>query len=330
MHKKVVGLLSLGIGGFAVALAACSSGNGGGTAATSSDFIDQYCTYVAKCCGAESYPSDGKQCRSLLGAFTGGSTYNATAGNQCLAAVKSASDSDSAWCVDNTAQTNSACNAAFGKSGGGGSVQPGGTCTTSSDCASPPTGDEVTCRDYFDFNSNTSTRICQVFVPGKAGDGPCLGTETSISGGTETSYNDSEVQDGGTYPSQGVICRTDDGVTCENVNGSGYKCVALGQVGDTCTGGSGSCVSSAYCDFTSGKCAARGQTGDSCSASSSSCVTGDYCDSATSKCTAQLASNAACTSSQQCQSNDCTNGKCGAGTGALGLSLLCGNAPDGG
>ena len=324
MRRHVIGLVSMAVGTLGIFLGACSSSNSGtGTASTSSEFVDQYCTYYAACCGAENYPSDGKQCRSFA-ALAGGGTYDPQAGNACLSTLQSVSQKDPTWCVDDTAETNKACDPAFGKNSGG-SVQPGGTCQTDSDCAAAPQGDEVSCRDYFSSTGGASTRICQVWTHGKAGDSPCIGTQTVTSSGiTETSFYDDLTDDGGTHPSQGIICYTSDGVTCEQQNGA-YTCVALGQVGDACqsTGSSG-CVPTAYCD-SSDKCVARIATGQSCT-STQACVAGDYCDtSGSGNCTAQLASGASCTTSQQCQSDDCTNGKCGAGLASIGLSFLCGS-----
>ena len=334
MRRHVIGIVSVAVGTLGVFLGACSSSNSGsGTASTSSAFEDQYCSYIASCCGAESYPSDGKQCHSVFSFYVSGTSYNEQAGNACIAAVQAASQKDPAWCVDDVAETNKACDPVFGKGGGGGAVQPGGQCTTDSDCASPPAGDSVSCRDYFGSNG-ASTKICQVWIPGKAGDSPCIGTQTvTASGATETSFYDDLTGDGGAHPSQGIICYTSDGVTCEQQNGA-YTCVALGQVGDSCQStGSNGCVPSAYCDFSSEKCLARIGTGQACT-SQDTCIAGDYCDmNGSGNCAAQLGSGAACTSSQQCQSDDCTNGKCGAGIGSIGLSLFCGNpvtALDGG
>ena len=325
MRRHVIGMVSVAVGTLGIFLGACSSSNSGtGSASTSSAFADQYCSYMASCCGAESYPSDGKQCHSIL-AFYGSGTYNEQAGNACIAAVQAASQKDPAWCVDDVSETNKACDPVFGKGGGGGSVQPGGTCSTDSDCASPPAGDTVQCRSYFGSSSNSTTKICQVWTRGKVGD-TCGGTQTDIASGTETSYVGSDGTDGGTYPSQITICYTDDGVTCSGSSSSGYTCAALGQVGDSCQStGSNGCVPTAYCDFSSEKCLARIATGQACT-SQNTCVAGDYCDiNGSGSCAAQLGSGAACTSSEQCQSSDCTNGKCGAGFGSLGLSLFCGN-----
>ncbi len=331
MRNHVVGLVSIAVGTLGVFLGACSSSNSGsGTASSSSDFIDQYCSIYAGCCGAESYPSDGKQCRTFLSLEASG-TYNAQAGNACLSALQSAAQKDPTWCVDDTADTNRACDGVYGNTKGG-SVQPGGTCQSTSDCAAAPAGDTVDCRDYFG-SGGASTKICQVWVPGKAGDA-CGGTQTTLAGGgTETSFNGSEDSDGGTFPSQIVICNTADGVTCSSTGTTGDTCVALGQPGDTCQS-TDSCVPTAYCDFGgTSKCVARVADGGSCTASSQSCVANDYCDSASSTCKATLASGSACTTPQQCQSDDCTNGKCGAGLAGFGLGILCGSptsAGDGG
>ncbi|MEO8876821.1 MAG: hypothetical protein ABI461_14605, partial [Polyangiaceae bacterium] len=235
----------------ALTAVACSSSNSGaGSASDSSSFIDQYCSYIATCCGSQSLPSDGKQCHALYSLASG--TYDAQKGQACIDAVKAASSGDAAWCVDKTADTSGACEGVYAKSSGG--VQPGGACKSDSDCAAAPAGSDVKCRDYYDFDTKADTEICQVETHGKAGDGPCLGTVTTQSGSTVTSYNDGG--DGGTHPSTGVVCFVSEGFTCESASD---KCVALAQVGDDCS--SAQCVTGSHCDFTSEKCVASVATG---------------------------------------------------------------------
>jgi hypothetical protein len=317
-----LGALSIGVTAcIALATFACSSSNSGtrtANASTASNFISSYCSYIGSCCGSQSLPSDGSQCREFLGFEVNSSAYNATQGQACLNAVSSAAGSDPAWCVDQQASTNTACNGAFGKSGG--TVQPGGKCTTDSDCAAAPSGDVITCRTY--FSNNAQTQICQVETHGKAGDGPCLGTIKTVSGATDTSFND---QPDGGMPSQGVYCFNDDGVACDATTST---CVALGQIGDSSCLANG-CVSGAHCDDTTDKCVASAATGSACT-QTTDCITGNYCNtSGGNTCTAQLNTNAPCTTSDQCVSGSCSNGKCGAGLAAIGLALLCGGG-DGG
>ncbi|MGH7330160.1 MAG: hypothetical protein ACREJX_17580, partial [Polyangiaceae bacterium] len=260
MRRHVVGLVSIAVGTLGVFLGACSSNSGSGTASTSSDFLDQYCNIYAGCCGAEGYPSDGKQCKTFLSLEASG-TYNAQAGNTCLSTLQSISQKDPTWCVDDTADADKACNGVYGN-GTSGAVQPGGTCASDTDCAAAPTGDTVSCRDYFG-SSGATTRICQVWAPGKAGDA-CGGTQTATPSGTETSFVGSEDSDGGAFPSQITICNTSDGVTCTGNESTGYTCTALGQPGDSCES-TGSCVPTAYCDFGgTNNCIARVADGQAC------------------------------------------------------------------
>ncbi|MEO7113697.1 MAG: hypothetical protein ABI183_24880 [Polyangiaceae bacterium] len=316
------------IGGIAVvalAIAACTSSNSGtggtGDSSSASAFISSYCSYYGSCCGTQGLPSDGNQCRELLN-FEVTGVYDATSGQACLDALKSASSADAAWCVDQTASntTNAACNGAFGKTGG--NVQPGGKCSGDSDCAAAPSGDSVACHDYYNFTTSTDTRICQVETHGKAGDGPCLGTVKTSNGATETDYQDQA--DAG-MPSQGVYCFVSEGVTCDPQT---YTCLALGQVGDPCT--AEQCAPGANCNTSTDTCITAKATGSACT-TTTECAAGDYCDTTgTNTCTVQLNSGAACTTSPQCSSGSCSNGKCGAGLASLGLALLCGNAPDSG
>jgi hypothetical protein len=313
-----------GIAVVALAIAACTSSNSGtgsGDSSSASAFISSYCSYYGSCCGTQGFPSDGKQCRELLG-FEVSGAYDATSGQACLDALKSASSANAAWCVDSTSSntTNAACNGAFGKTGG--NVQPGGTCKSDSDCAAAPSGDNVACRDYYNFTTSADTRICQVETHGKAGDGPCLGSVTTSNGSTITNYDDQA--DAG-MPSQGVYCFVADGFTCDPQT---HTCLALGQVGDKCT--NEQCAPGANCNTSTDTCVTAKPTGSACT-TNTDCVTGDYCDTTgTNTCIVQLSSGAACTTSPQCSSGECTNGKCGAGLASLGLALLCGNAVDAG
>jgi len=52
-------------------------------------FADAYCAEVAKCCGAASMPADGKMCHQWAAFAAAGGSYNAAAGDACMAEIKS-------------------------------------------------------------------------------------------------------------------------------------------------------------------------------------------------------------------------------------------------
>src|SRR5204863_9447149 len=113
-------------------------------------------------------------------------------------------------------------------------------------------------------------------------------------------------------PPRACLCDVAMGVYCDSTSGG---CIAIGQIGDTCSGGgSYVCVKAAYCDSTTRTCVARKVVGDSCSAFSDECSAGNYCDEVSMKCAVALAEGAACTSSRACASGSCVNGKCGKGS----------------
>lgn len=303
-----------------LAAVACSSSSsngssGSGDLSTSSGFIDTYCSYVGSCCGSESLPSNGEQCRALLSFASG--TYDAKNGQACIDAVKAASASDASWCVDSPSTT-TACNAAF-PSKTAGTVQPGGTCTGDTDCIASGSGDTAVCTFA---QAGGSAQICVDEKHGKAGDGPCFGTVSTASGGiTTTQYNTGATTGAGTAPE--IFCFVADGVSCDQTSST---CTALAQIGDACT--NTQCVAGAHCQFTNETCVANLAAGATCS-QDSDCITGNYCSTGGKVCTAQGGTGAACAGSSQCTSSNCNNGSCGASFGtAFGLALLCGG--DGG
>ena len=240
--------------------------------------------------------------------------------------MKQSSDANAGWCADSSTSNPPECNNVYKKSGQASNVAPGGKCSSDSDCAAAPSGDKVSCREYFADDGGSNVQICQVIVPGKAGDA-CNGESNSTGGTVVTSYSNDG--DASNPPSQIVICADTDGLQCTSGtsggSGTSYTCTALGKAGDDCTS-DGSCTIDNYCDFTSQKCAARAADGSSCSTGGQECVQADYCDDGSSTCIAKLKAGAACGTSVECQSNDCSNGKCGAGRASFGLALLCGGS----
>ena len=282
-----------------------TSGGGGG-ADTAAAFDTSYCNLIARCCGTQGLPADGKSCNELFSAASAEETYDSSSGAACLTAANNAANADPAWCAKSAYEAvNLACNTVFTPKPG--AVAAGAACTADSDCAFP-TGSKASC------TGSTSGKICQVQTPGKAGDSPCVGTldPSGVTFFTNVS---------GSPPAQGYICAESDGVYCA----SGGKCTALVAVGASCAGNA-TCAVGASCNFTNQQCEAPVAMGASCSAGQA-CATGTYCDS-TNVCSAQLATGAACTSNLACVSTECKNDVCAddASSGSIVTAFLCGSA----
>lgn len=290
----------IGLGG---ALAGC-----GGSSASS--FVSEYCDLVAPCCKAEGLKTDGKQCRALYGALSGAASYDAEAGDECLAQVRAAKD-QADFCSVGFSPV--ACDRAF-EARPSGSRKPGETCDQTRDCAGSAEG-SVECET--NFVGDVNIRKCQVQIIGKAGDGPCLATVD----GRFTSYVSSSSND---VLARGYLCRVADGLHCEEDRG----CVVISGIGGSCTSDFDpyACTADGRCDTKIGKCVARTAQGAPCEPSADQCVAKNYCDSASMTCKPTLAVGAACTDSDECSSSNCVNSKCdNDGLTDFGLDFVCGN-----
>jgi hypothetical protein len=198
-----------------------------------------------------------------------------------------------------------------------GTKQPGEPCTETTDCAASPEG-KVACQSYFDEKGG-ETRICQIQIDGKAGDGPCVGTRD----GNVTVFSSSSSTSTTPPAPRAYVCDVGKGVYCS----SGGTCTAPAELGASCATdpySSYACVKSAFCDSATKTCLERIAAGGDCSKSSSGCVNDAYCDSTTHTCAALLADGAACQASQQCASHQCVNSACtSSGSGLSGLGALC-------
>jgi hypothetical protein len=267
-------------------------------------FADTYCSEIAKCCAqADITGGDGTLCRWAMS--SGVSNIDA-----CLTELN-AEVADGTFCTylgnpPNATAASSACAEAVRH----GSKKPGESCVTDSDCAASDLG-PVSCASAY-VNGDFIDK-CQVQIPGRAGDSPCLGTRD----GDMTSSTDPA----GDVAPQGYICDTADGVVCK-----GGACTALTAVGGSC-GSSYECVRTAFCDSSQGKCAAKVSIGDACVGKADDECEGGYCDSqgGTKQCAAKVANGAACSDGSMCISDNCVDGSCKPGIfDSFGLGLLCG------
>jgi hypothetical protein len=282
---------------------ACGCGKSG-----ADKFADSFCAEVAKCCDQLGYTDHGKMCNNLMSFAVMGGSYDSKAGDACLAEIK-AQAAAGTFCSGAGPSKN--CDAVFPPKSG--NKKPGETCEFDSDCASSSQG-EAGCN--MTMVGSDWVGKCQVRMPGKAGDTPCLGTQD---GDMFSSLGSTDGADG---PAQGYVCNVADGVICKS-----GSCVALASEGTSC-GSTGDCVRTAFCDYKTDKCTARLAAGAVCTGSDSAeCMDGYYCPSGSPKqCTAQLAQGASCTDSDMCQSGNCSGGVCKAGfLDQMGFGLLCGS-----
>jgi hypothetical protein len=276
---------------------------GCGSKSDAEKFADSYCAEIAKCCAQAGLSGDGNVCHLLLSQ----GTYNASAGDACLAEVKSQVAAGT-FCSNQDASPT--CNAVFTSTPRTGNKKPGEACEVAGDCAPSNDGKVVCASHYID---GTWVNKCQVQMRGKAGDGPCLGTQDGDVFSSSGAGNETDV------PASGYICDTADGLRCS----SSGTCTALLAVGQACYYSS-DCVRSAYCDSTD-HCSSRVSAGAACKGQDDECVAGYYCpDTSPRACTSQLSLGAACTSDAMCSSGNCESSTCKPNLAdAFGWAILC-------
>ena len=304
-RSRLLLVLSLGLGA-AFVVSACSDDD----SSESEQFISDYCSLLMPCCKQAGLSGDPSDCKMILTAFTAGAGFNEAKGDQCIAAMRAASaNPDFCSMDDDVLEDNGACDDVFDDGGSSGSVQPGGECESSSDCADTAEG-EGYC--YHDYRDGVSYETCMVVADGVEGSAPCIGTRD----GNMTSYSGGD----GPPPTMGYICDEADGLYCNYESG---VCEAKKAIGESCSSYTVRCVDGAYCE--GGVCTAQHPAGGECSSSySDECVETAYCDDDANQCKEKLPDGAACTSYEQCLSNSCSNDKCEPQTD-FGIALFCGD-----
>jgi hypothetical protein len=310
-------------------LTACSGSTGGGAATagslgTPSAFAGTFCPLIEPCCADAGLSTAGTSCPALVTVLAGEGTYSPSAAAICVNALE---QSGATLCSDLTyggGPFGSSCSGVFGLGSTGtttGTVQPGQTCSVSSDCApATGTGGSAECFSWSVDGGLTHTCV-QTMTTGMAGATPCVGTITYTgTGSSESEFGSTETT--GQF-TQAYVCDTNGGVFCSS---STRACAPLGTVGSACSSDS-DCVSTAYCGFGTGataQCTQRIADGSSCAGQSVSdpCLTTSMCNPSTMLCTPLSPNGAACTSGTTCQSHFCSSGTCG--TGSTGLALYCG------
>lgn len=301
----MVSLRGFAFGSTLLLVAAC----GGSDDDSGQKFLDDYCGAIAPCCVRAGYSGDTSSCRGFLGLGMS-SSVDVDAANACVAATRAAVAKDAKFCDTlSSPEVDAACSKVVPKSASTGthSVAPGGACSNDGDCAASAEG---TAHCVY---AGSNSRVCQIWVPGKAGDSPCVSTIEA--GGSSTVFTGNEAP-----PVKGFSCAKSDKVTCDIQS---HTCVAMQEPGASCKSDEG-CVQTAWCDLVKGTCAARAAVGAACSGMSS-CDDKGYCDGPSSTCKARADVGAACEESQECLSGICSNKKCGPPfAGGFIAAFMCG------
>jgi hypothetical protein len=298
-------------------------------------FMTAYCDLLQPCCAGSSLPADGAQCRALLDATLPGTAFDVRAGDSCLAGMRASSTDDRCQGVDE--QTARACDRVFVSPPRAprGRKPPGERCDHVDDCAPSDEG-QVTCEQH--FTASGRSRICQVQIRGREGDGPCLYTVPDrffaspypvVIAVTQVF---SRGQSSESPPPRTYLCYVADGLRCDDSPTPGQSsavddslCVKLTPVGADCT--SGACVGDAFCEPTARTCQPRSALGAGCTpgrdGDDSSCVTGAFCHPTAAACQRQKTAGEPCTVNTQCRAGACVNETCRENTD---LSLLCGRS----
>jgi hypothetical protein len=128
----------------------------------SEKFIDAYCAEVAQCCAQAGMSGDGKMCHQMMSFAASYGSYDAAAGDACLAEVR-ALVSEGTFCSGTASSADSACDVVYG-SGSSGSKQVGEECDFDNDCAGGKEG-KATCEYDFDSGVGTCKALAEVGAP---------------------------------------------------------------------------------------------------------------------------------------------------------------------
>lgn len=276
----------------AVLTPACSDDEDTGAGAFGAD----YCRLLMPCCEAAGFGSDPASCEQLVSVLAMSDGFDESKADACLDGMR-AVPSDDDYCRDVMAVD--ACDAVF--AGPGGSVQPGGSCEMSSDCAHSGEG-QGTCVSGPDDGD-----VCMIVATGGEGSSPCVGTKRGVV---------AVVMPPSPPPEVGYVCDEAKGVFCDFAS---RACTAKKQVGEACDHDT-PCVDGARCDSASGTCAARAAVGEACDTSFYDwCVEEAYCDDGT--CAERLPDGSPCTS-DECKGS-CVDDVCEPSYD-IGYAMICG------
>jgi hypothetical protein len=273
-------------------------------------FLESLCSSALSCCvtigRSEASVED---CTAQLKALSVGRTprgYDPEAGDACLAALASAEQSGQCWALGLT--PGHPCLESFGAHYG--TSGPGEPCQDDSDCALPSEGTSI-CLRFSD--------TCQVLLPGKEGDGPCvaqLDRPDDVASKLDILYYGNE------SIATGYVCSHHDNLIC----GPSQTCEPKFTEGSACESRE-QCVSSLYCG--DDICRPYLEPGATCAGEMGGglCDAAGYCNAFTSTCEARLPPGSPCSENYECETDACIQDVCSAMSGddllTLGL-FLCG------
>jgi hypothetical protein len=296
-------LMILACAGVAGLVASCPHDPEPVHAPTGEDFIRSMCAFSAPCCAMAGLADGVMFCRNFFGLVATRSSYDVTAGEACLTAMREESVKPQ-FCEDITGPP--VCARVFQPNQPRGNQQPGQSCASSRECA-PAAEGESRC-----INPQGGPAWCQVQIRGTAGDGPCVAT---VGRKYETWYNDSQ----GEKILRGYLCDETEGLYCDGVD---RHCARKKPLGQPCSS-TEQCETTDFCDINERTCLARKPVGAAC-LPSQVCVDPAFCNS-TRTCSVGLPTGSRCSNPDDCRSGTCETGKCGP-TLDPSVGLLCGNA----
>jgi hypothetical protein len=263
-------------------------------------FAAEYCQLLSPCCAEAGFSSDPSGCEQIMGFALMGSSFDEGSGDACLSAMR-AERSNEEYCT--MVHGLEPCESVFASPSG--SVQPGGTCESDSDCANTAEG-QGHCFNASDDGSGGD--LCMIATMGAEGSTPCVGNK---SGGLTVFFPPAPP------PKVGYVCDQNQGLSCDFTTS---RCAAMKKVGEPCSYET-PCVDGAYCVHDTDLCAPRGEIGADCEGFDlDECVEEAYCDDSQ-KCAKRLPAGSACTVGE-CEGN-CVDHKCEPAFD-FGYAFLCG------
>jgi len=293
----------------AAVIAAAVAGCGGSSSPTTTPldvatFVQRYCALFAPCC-TDVGVTQGSGCETVVGNNARLVGRVGQYGETCLTELKAKFDGYG-YC-NFWFSAVASCDKVLGQVGNvpGGNVQPGGECTSTTDCA-PSTRGDVQCV-FADPPGTSLVMRCQEMIKGAAGDGPCLLTEEAEGGGFLN----------GDFLASGYSCAISAGLYCDPGTDT---CVAARPAGESCDSALPYACASNYCS--NGVCGAIVPIGAGCM--DAACAAGAYCAFTPSPiCTAKVPFGGTCDSPAACFIGSCDNAVCKPPWDAGSLGFLC-------
>ena len=252
---------------------------------TTSSFALDYCELTAKpCCATFEDRYDVAECASGIrrDVIDDGLVYDPVAGEECLAALRSA-QTEPSFCYDLGGDLAQSICARVHRPAAPPTKQAGDECKRTSECATEPNA-AARC------GIRSVKRVCLLDVPAKEGEA-CAGDKLAADGATDVSAP------------RATVCRESDGLYC---SGEADKrvCKKRSLDGGPCSSENG-CVTNARCNLETSTCVRQSRVGEPCR----DCIRGTYCD-ATKVCAPAIADGLRCTRDGECGVSGHCEGVC--------------------